>query len=145
MISIDIEGMDELLLHLDDLKKDLMEGALAGLAQGAVRVQEQAKAICPFCTGELKNSITTRSKQTAEGVEAEATAVKDYAVYVEMGWGARGEENHADISPKAASEVTYNTKYTGHAAQPFMYPAYKATKPQVLELFKEAVERAMEG
>lgn len=152
-----IDGMDEVLDMLDGLKDEIMQAALKGLKKGLKRTVREAKALCPVDTGQLRNSIIDVAMVRGGQIEAEVGATAEYAVYVEMGTGPKGEANHAGISPNA--NPTYSPKgwvykdpktgefrYTnGMPARPFLYPAYKLTRDKIVGDVKKAIDNRNKG
>lgn len=99
-ISISIGGVDELLAALDALGD--VSALENGLAQAAHLVEEEAKAMCPVRTGNLRSSITS----SADGLHAEVGTDCPYAAFVEFG--------------------TYRS-----AAKPYLVPAMLAARDAV--------------
>lgn len=129
-----IEGLDELLANLSGLGGNVKESARKGLERGAKKIQRNAKLLCPVrkpsktksktkSGGQLRNSIKTNSKTTAEGVEAQVFTNSDHW-YPEFGTGQRGAASNID-RPEG---IPYNAEWKGMPAQPFMTPAYLHAK-----------------
>lgn len=91
-----VEGLDELLANLSGLGGSINESCRKGLERGAKKIQKNAKYLTPVDTGQLRNSIKTKSQTTAEGVEAQVFTNLEYAPYVEFGTGQRGKESNID-------------------------------------------------
>lgn len=94
-----------MIRNLDTLEKRF--DGIAGLdiqravAAGIKTVQAEAKARCPTDHGELKNSIFTDVEQDDDKTIGTCYTSKKYAVFVEMGTGPKGQQNHSGISPDA--------------------------------------------
>lgn len=115
--------------------------------------------------GELKQSIYKDVYESGDSVIGECFTNKEYSIYVELGTGPRGQENHAGISPDANPVYTQSPwwihesqidrslaeKYhwfyidtpqgrfyqcNGQPAHPFMYPALKDNRDTILKDFK---------
>ena len=80
-----IKGLDELLANLSDLGGNVKESARKGLERGAKKIQKNAKLLTPVDTGNLRNSIKTKSETTQDGASAEVFTNMEYAAYVEFG------------------------------------------------------------
>lgn len=89
-----VEGLDELLAKLSGLGGDIKESSRKGLERGAKKIQKNAKYLVPVDTGNLRNSIKTKSKETQIGAEAQVFTNLEYAPYVEFGTGQRGRESN---------------------------------------------------
>lgn len=143
------------------------------VTQAAFFVQDRAKRLVPTETGDLKNSIFINTEQTADGVLSEVyTPPGGYALYVELGTGRRGADNHAGISPNVTPAYTMDPwwfhesqidkdaaeKYgwfyidteqgrfyrcEGQPAQPFLYPALADNRQRVLEILKRGFNKAI--
>lgn len=91
-----IEGLDELLANLSALGGNVKESCRKGLERGAKKIQRNAKYLAPVDTGQLRNSIKTKSQTTQEGAEAQVFTNVEHAPYVEFGTGQRGAESSID-------------------------------------------------
>lgn len=131
-----VEGLDELLATLNGLGGDIKASCKKGLERGTKRIQKNAKYLAPVGeTGQLRNSIKTKSQETKDGVEAQVYTDLEYASYVEFGTGQRGAESNID----RPNVVSYKADWKGMSAQPYMTPAYlhaKNTKEVEQEVIK---------
>nr|DAQ15443.1 MAG TPA: putative tail component [Caudoviricetes sp.] len=91
-----IEGLDELLATLSGLGENAKESCRKGLERGAKKIQKNAKYLAPVNTGQLRNSIKTKSQTTQEGAEAQVFTNVEHAPFVEFGTGQRGAESSID-------------------------------------------------
>lgn len=91
-----IEGKDELLATLSGLGGDIKESSRKGLERGAKKIQKNVKYLVPVDTGQLRNSIKTKSQITQEGAEAQIYTNCEHAIYPEFGTGKRGRESNID-------------------------------------------------
>ncbi len=120
-----LEGLDELLANLSGLGGNIKESARKGLERGAKKIQKNAKLLAPVGeTGNLRNSIKTKSETTTNGAEAQVYTNTEYAPYVEFGTGQRGAESNID-RPEG---IHYKADWKGQVAQPFLSPAYLHAK-----------------
>ena len=138
-IDIDLKGIEDVLARLQVLDGEhVLAAARAPMQRELQTIRHEAVNNCPVDTGELRQSIKTRTKIRDGELRGEVYTNKEYAVYVEMGTGPRGEASHEGVSPELAAQVTYNPTgwYTtrkgvmrhtrGKPARPFLYPAVKA-------------------
>lgn len=122
---VNLEGLNEVLAILSALGGNVKESARKGLESGAKKVQGNAKILCPTGkTGQLKNSIKTKSEITQEGARAQVFTNVEYAPYVEFGTGQRGAESNID----RPDGIAYKADWSGQAAQPYLTPAYLHAK-----------------
>ncbi len=84
------------LQNYHGLGGDVKESSRKGLERGAKKIQKNAKYLAPVETGQLRNSIKTKSKTTQDGVEAQVYTNCDHAIYPEFGTGQRGAESNID-------------------------------------------------
>lgn len=87
--------MNYLLLY-HGLGGNIKESTRIGLERGAKKIQRNAQLLAPVQTGQLRNSIKTKSQATQEGAEAQVFTNTEYAPYVEFGTGQRGSESNID-------------------------------------------------
>lgn len=75
---------------------NIKESARKGLERGAKKMQKNAKYLAPVDTGNLRNSIKTKSQTTQDGAKAQVFTNCEYAPHVEFGTGQRGSESNID-------------------------------------------------
>lgn len=73
-----LQGLDEILATLSGLGGDIKESARKGLERGAKKIQKNAKLLTPVDTGNLRNSIKTKSNITIDGAEAQVYTNCEY-------------------------------------------------------------------
>ncbi len=169
MSSIDgmDEVLDMLDGLKEEILQAALVGVRKGL--GRIVAQAKANLGDGVGTGQLRNSITSMAELQGDHIEGQVIAASDHAVYREMGTGPRGEANHAGIAPipvtykvdgttieyttKKGKHIRYHIKgwvykdpktqsfrYTeGQAAHPYLYPAYKIRKPNLITDVKTAI------
>lgn len=127
-MASNISGVDSLMKKLNNLDSLFKSGAIEQAVQrGCMIVQAEAVQLCPVDEGELRNSISTKVDVTNYGVVGKVYTNKEYAPYVELGTGSRGEAIYdGDL------DVTYNTEWAGQPAQPYLYPALKNNEETVV-------------
>lgn len=96
-----LEGLEELLANLSGLGGNIKESSRKGLERGAKKIQRNAKLLTPVDTGNLRNSIKTKSEINADGAEAQVYTNAEYAPYVEFGTGQRGKESNIDRAERS--------------------------------------------
>ena len=153
-----IEGMDELQVKLKGLASGTQKMGMNAARNAIKHVQARVKQNCPVNEGELRNSIQTLTRRSADGVHAICYTNKEYAECVENGTGPVGAKKHEGISPDAnpvyktrgwafpVSAITSGDYHfpkrvydgqeyyltSGQPAQPFLYPALKDGENEVL-------------
>ena len=140
-MPISIEGADELIERLQNLKPELLDAAKQGAEHTMQLMKKDAVANCPVDTGMLRGSIQTEVKLEQDALHAKLYTPMEYALYVEMGTGVRGEAHHEGTAPGA----TYDPQWPGQPAHPFLYPAFKANKAQLLNDIREAIRKKLNG
>ena len=157
-----VEGMKDLGRKLDKMSRADIEKCVA---RGIQTVRGAAVAGCPVNDGELRQSIFIDVLEENGTVFGVCYTNKKYAPFVEFGTGPKGQEKHDGISPEYNPTYTqspwwihesqvdkriaeqYHWFYidtedgrfyqcTGQAAQPFMYPALRDNREEILSDFK---------
>ena len=167
-VSMVVRGLDDIMSMLDALDdKRLMDAARRGMQRGLEAIQGEAKMNCrknrEVGGGDLMKSIQTRTRFEGDELVGEVYFGKKYGVFVEMGTGPKGEENHKGVNPEWLAKTTYNPegwvyptgkddpdekfRYTlGQPARPFLYPAYQSQKHKVNEkIAAEVIREAEKG
>jgi hypothetical protein len=104
------------------------------LEQSCEAVLEEAEAIVPVDTGELRESGHVEApKDNAGRVVGSVVFDADHAAYVEYGTGIRG------ASSEGAGDGPYNPNWPGMVAQPYLRPALDKARPHILEIFQDNV------
>lgn len=75
---------------------NVKESARKGLERGAKKIQKNAKYLASVKTGQLRNSIKTKSEIKGDEVTAQVYTNCEYAPYVEFGTGQRGSASNID-------------------------------------------------
>ena len=72
MSDIVLEGTEELIDNLNKIDAAIRsEVAVKAVHAGALQIENRARINAPVLTGALRNSVSTKSKATGEGAEAE--------------------------------------------------------------------------
>lgn len=134
MSSIRLEGVEEVLGALDDLKDT--EGLEAALGTACALVERTAKQKAPKDTGALRQSITSEVRNL-EGV---VFTPLYYAPYVEYGTGLFAEQGgRTDVPWWYKDDKGEWHKTSGQHPQPFMRPALDENREQILRILREAL------
>ncbi len=89
----------------------IRDGALLGVREGALLIENSAKENSPVRTGNLRRSIHTEVSESPDEITATVGPSADYGIYVEFGTRKM-------------------------AAQPYMRPAFEANRANVAERIK---------
>lgn len=108
------------------------------LVDSAMNVQRGAKTNCPVrkvkgLGGRLRGSIQVRFYNN--GMTAEVGTNVAYAPYVEFGTGVRGA---GSAHPPLPPGYVHGSK-AGMPAQPFLYPALEAERPNFVSKLREVM------
>lgn len=119
-----LEGLDELFANLDALGGNVRKVSKKSLHISTKKIQAQAKFLAAVGkTGQLHNSIKTKTHETDDGVEAKVYTNVEHAVYNEFGTGQRGANEDINGNP-----INHRADWKGMKPQPFMSPAYLYAK-----------------
>lgn len=105
----------------------------AGVTAFANLVLEEAKAIVPVDTGELRDSGGVVVQETEKSVRALVVFTAEHAGYVEWGTGLRGSQ-----SP-GRGPYPYTLSWPGMPARPYLRPALDTAREAGLALFKSQI------
>jgi HK97 gp10 family phage protein len=134
MSSIRLEGVEEVLGALDDLKDT--ESLETALGTACALVERSAKQKAPKDTGALRQSITSEVRNL-EGV---VFTPLFYAPYVEYGTGLFAEQGgRTDVPWWYKDDKGEWHKTSGQHPQPFMRPALDENREQILRILREAL------
>lgn len=135
-MSINIEGMDDVLKSLDDtFSQERLERALM---KACLLVERRAKEITDTFrdTGELGRSITSR----VEGDEGIVYTPLEYAPYVEYGTGLFAEEGGRTDVPWCYQDDKGEWHTTsGRPPHPFMRPALDQNREDIKRVIREGL------
>ncbi len=126
---IRLEGMDELkkqLAKIDNSANVLLENASR---ENAETVLATAKQLVPTRTGKLRDSLTVRKESTKQGKYT-------YQIYT------KGE---SEGGVRYGFAVEYGLKKKEYGARPFMRPALKKNKKNIIDNFNRSIKKALEG
>lgn len=139
MSEIRIEGIEKLMERLSDLED--VSGAREAVGQACALVERSAKQKAPKGTGELRRSITSEVRETADGIEGIVFTPLFYAPYVEYGTGLFAENGGRKDVPWVYKDDKGEWHTTsGQHPQPFMRPAVDENRTQIIRILKEAIK-----
>lgn len=139
MSSTKIKGLDSLLKKLESLGGDVETTVKKSMSKNIKLVQGEAKLLAPVDTGDLRKSIYRRTESNKSRVRGIVYTNSDHAAYMEFGTGQKGAETNTNTEVS----VSYKEDWTGVPAQPYMYPALKNNKDQVIKNIKDDVKAAI--
>lgn len=129
MISVRVEGMEEILRDLRKAQADVQQEAREVLKEQAKIIRDDARSRCPEDTGTLKKSV--RLSVSRKGLNASVSA----------GGKVQGKDAYY------AQFVEFGTKHS--PAQPFLYPAGRAhekeTEEKLVKVLTDAVRKGAGG
>lgn len=136
-MSIKLEGSKELSKQLNKLAKKAASGAVRkALRAGGNVILKEARIRVPRKTGTLKKSLGivsrkgTRTSFRVSITNRQGKKLKNdgwYGHFIEFG-----------VKPHSLSgKKETRRKHKGHAAKPFMRPAYELKKRQAIKTFRE--------
>lgn len=127
--EITLQGLDELLVEIDNVASDEAIAQRLGIA--CALVERTAKQLAPKDNGELRRSITSK----VEGNEGIVFTPLEYAPYVEFGTGLFAEVAGRTDVPWCYKDDEGNWHSTsGQKPQPFMRPALDQNRTEILEI-----------
>jgi len=139
MSSTKIKGLDSLLKKLGSLGGDVENTVRKSMSKNIKLVQGEAKLLAPVDTGDLRKSIHRRTESNKSRVRGIVYTNSDHAAYMEFGTGQKGAETNTNTEVS----VSYKEDWVGVPAQPYMYPALKNNKDQVIKNIKDDVKAAI--
>lgn len=130
-IGFSLTGIDKQVKELKSYKKEIQEKIDNEMQASVITIAEDAKAAAPRKSGGLKDSIGwNRLRDHSYNVVAE----KNYSPYVEFGTGGL-----VDV-PTGLEEYAMQF-YIGPGvnlpAHPFLFPAYKAEKKELIKRIRQ--------
>ena len=118
-------------LNLSVAQAAFETAARLSVEQSAEIVLEEAEAIVPVDTGELRESGHVELLQGGPQPSAAVVFDEPYAAYLEYGTGIRGA-----ASP-GAGDGPYDPNWPGMVAQPYLRPALDTARPAIVEVFRD--------
>lgn len=125
------------------LQARLVPKLVTAVTEACEVVTEEARAMAPVVSGELRGSIHTASVELV-GTVVSGSVVADapHAQFVEFGTGLKGEGTYPGQLPDTGVPITGGWVYDyrdqnwpGHPAQPYMRPALDHSHGAIKEAF----------
>ena len=110
----------------------------AGVEAFGNLVLQEAQAIVPVDTGELRDSGSVTVEEGDKRVVAHVVFSAPHAAFVEFGTGQRG------AGSPGAGPYSYSPTWPGMAAQPYLRPALDTAREAGKELFRSQVAAAFQ-
>ena len=137
-MAVSFEGMSELFKRLDGIG-DTGKCASA-MGKCCAIVERAAKQKAPKQTGALRRSIQSKVETNGGNVEGIVFTPLEYAPYVEYGTGLFAEKGGRDRVPWVFYDDEGKRWVTsGQKPQPYMRPAIKENREQVIDTFVKGV------
>lgn len=105
----------------------------AGVKAFGEMVLQEAQAIVPVDTGELRDSGSVVMEESAKRVTAHIVFSAPYSAFLEFGTGIAG------ASSPGSGPYAYNMQWPGMAARPFLRPALDSARDAGKALFASQV------
>lgn len=135
-MSIEIEGLEEILERLDGLADP--QHYKAAMGKACALVERSAKQNAPKDTGALRRSITSRVEVGNDSVTGVVFTPLEYAPYVEYGTGLFAEKGgRTDVPWNYQDDQGEWHSTSGQRPQPFMKPALNENREQIKRIIKE--------
>lgn len=144
-----VEGKDKAIAILKSARELAPHLIMQELEKSGFRIEADAKKNCAVDMGGTRASIQARAVSTTNGPAVEVSCAKT-GLYLEFGtrphmppvesikaWAVR----HG-IPESAAYAIALHIKQYGTPAQPFMFPAYEAERPEFIRNVGKAVVQA---
>ncbi len=132
-----IRGLDSLMAKLDALGGDAKATLTRAIDDCGQFVKDDARLRCPEDTGDLRQSIDKETKVSGDRISSTVGTSMDYAGYVELGTGQKGEATNTNPN----IDASYRQDWTGQPAQPYLYPALKDNEDQLAEKIKKDLKK----
>ena len=135
-MSIEFEGLEELLESIDEIADEAK--VKKALGKACALVERSAKQKAPKGkTGDLKRSI----KSKVDGLKGIVYTPLEYAPYVEYGTGLFAENGgRKDVPWAYEDEETGELIFTsGQKPKPYMRPALNENREKIKEIIKEGL------
>ena len=131
---MDNEISDSLEKLIDDLPRNLK----SCMANACAKVANEAKERAPKGeTGNLKRGISFDVNE--DGAEGVVYSPEEYAPYVECGTGIYATKGSGRKTPWRYEGSHGRVTTKGNKAQPFLEPAFNATRSDIIDSFKEVL------
>lgn len=132
-VSFKVTGLKEALEGLKASKREIEEAAAESVEKAALNIQLKAKVDAPKDLGRLAGSIFIEESKVPGIVDFGVVVPVKYAPFVE--WGTLESVNVPEELKNYAIQFKGAGKNsgTGMPARPFLFPAYFAERPKIVE------------
>lgn len=138
-VRIELENVPD----ADAIARRVQDAIEKRMKAHAELMETHARAVVPFRTGRLQQSINTKVTTSARAVTITIGAnarsqTQDgngemYGPFVEYGTGQKGAQGGNSYNGFTNSEIEYNASWPGMKAQPFIRPAVYDLYPKLVE------------
>lgn len=136
MANVEIKGLDELLIKLDQMTDP--DKVSSAIGRACALVERSAKQKAPKDTGALRRSITSKMEGDLTGV---VFTPLEYAPYVEFGTGLFAENGgRKDVPWNYQDDNGEWHSTSGQKPQPFMRPALNENREEILRILAEGIK-----
>ena len=137
-MSIEIDGLDEVMLRLDKLAA--ADNYEAAMGRACALVEREAKIGAPKGNGELRRSITSKVVTDGDSIKGVVFTPLEYAPYVEYGTGLFAEEQGRQDVPWSYQDDEGNWHSTkGMKPHPYMRPALEENRDKIIKIIEEGI------
>lgn len=138
-MSIEIEGIDRLIEHLDDIAD--MSNMYKAVGKACALVEGAAIEKAPKDTGALRRSIQSKVEERGEAVVGTVFTPLEYAPYVEYGTGLFAEKGGRKTGWAYEDEQTGEVVWTrGQHPQPYLRPALNQNREEIKRILREGMK-----
>lgn len=141
MINNSIVNLSSLMNKLNKLGVNAHKEVKKSMAKNIKLVQGEAKTLCPVDSGDLRQSIYTKTEVGSTSIMGIVYTNMKYAAYQEFGTGQAGASSPSP--PKSPENLAYREDWQGIPAQPYMYPALKNNEDKVVKNIKGDLKTAI--
>lgn len=130
--------INQFIIKLKNLEKVNIHDALV---KSCLLVENEAKALCPVDTGQLRASIHSR----VEGNVGTIGSNLDYAPFVCYGTGLFAEEGNGrqDVPWRYQTPDGQWHSTSGQKPQPYLRPALEMHKQDIINIFNEEIKKGL--
>lgn len=153
MATNNIKGLDKLTKKLHALGGNVEETLFKSMQRQCELVKAEAKILCPVDTGDLRQSISRKTKRAKGKVIGIVYTNSKYAAYVEFGTGQKGQRTNTNTDVALSYKQDkwrvnipgVGVRWTdGQPAQPYLYPALKNNNARILENIRNDLKKAIQ-
>ncbi len=143
-MKIEVQGLDRLMKGFEKVGSAQKVNAIINktLNEAAIKIQSEAKTVCPADTGKLRGSISV--EKIPKGYKVGTNV--EYGVYVEFGTGTLGNPSVPHTTKKYWRYKDKNGNWHtthGMAPRPFLLPAFNKYKDRIPQVIKINLSKAL--